>query len=433
MATISAGSGTTDDAPGPSDPRIDPDRLLATLSRFATFGATDGGGLNRLSLGDADGQARDELCAIARRRGYRVEVDPIGNIFITRPGLDETLPVVLVGSHLDSQPFGGRYDGAYGVLAGLEVLLSLDDAGVRTRRPVTLVDWTNEEGARFSPGLLGSGVVAGTISLADAQARTDADGITVGQELDRLGYRGAFDSSSLAVHRSFETHIEQGPVLERTGTDIGVVNGVQAIRWFDVLVQGQDRHAGTTAHSDRQDALVAAARLIDVVDQMADTVDEDLRATVGEIRVQPNSRNVIPGRAVLSIDLRHPDPARLDQAEEQLRRAAAEVGEQRGVRTEVHQVLEMPPTAFDAETTDLIRRAAASLGRSAMEMSSGAGHDSMNVASRAPASMLFIPCVDGLSHTQAEDIHDEWAVNGASVLLTAVRWAADEPAGHSPE
>lgn len=432
MATISARTSIGHDADdtgqaGAGPVRIDRERLLATFERFATFGATEGGGLNRLSLGDEDGLARDELCTIARHQNYRVDIDPIGNVFITRPGRDETLPVVLVGSHLDSQPFGGRYDGTYGVLAGLEALRSLDDAGITTLRSVTLVDWTDEEGARFSPSLLGSGVVAGTICLADALTRTDANSTTVAEELERLGYRGSFDSSSLAVHRSFEAHIEQGPILERTGTAIAVVTGVQGIRWFDVVIVGQDCHAGTTPHPDRRDALVAAAGLIEVVDQMARTVEADLRATVGEIRVQPNSRNVIPGRVTLAVDLRHPEPSILDEAEAQLRTAAADIAAQRGVTTEVRPVLDMPPTAFDADTTELIRSTAAKLGYSTLEMSSGAGHDSMNVASRAPASMLFIPCVDGLSHTEAENIREDWAVNGAEVLLGAVRQAADEP------
>lgn len=418
---------TTPDAPPPTPLRVNRERLLETQERFSTFGATEGRGLNRLTLDDHDRQARDELRALTEERGYRVEVDAIGNVFVTRPGTDESLPVVLVGSHLDSQPFGGRFDGTYGVLAGLEVLRSLDDAGARTLRGITLVDWTNEEGARFSPSLLGSSVFSGDLALDEALNRTDSAGLRLGDELERIGYAGSYETSALRIHRAVEAHIEQGPLLEESGTDIGVVAGIQGLRQYDVSIQGEPRHAGTTPHARRKDAVVAAARLITAVEELAERFGPDLRATVGELRITPNSRNVVPGHALLLLDFRHPDDAILAQAEEGLREAVTRLTERTGLPAEVSKVLHVPPTGFDPDSVELVRASAEALGLSTAALASGAGHDSMRLAPLAPTAMIFIPCVDGISHAEAEDIHDDWAVNGADVLLTVVAHAANQP------
>ncbi|HMR50555.1 MAG TPA: Zn-dependent hydrolase [Arachnia sp.] len=423
---MTAPRSTTPTGPRPGLLRVNRERLLDTQERFAAFGATAGGGLNRLTLDDHDRRARDELRDLAQERGYRVDVDAVGNIFVTRPGTDESLPVVLIGSHLDSQPFGGRFDGTYGVLAGLEVLRSLDDAGVRTRRGITLVDWTNEEGSRFSPSLLGSSVFSGTLPLDEALERTDSAGIRLGDELERIGYAGTYEASRLRIHRAFEAHIEQGPLLEEAGTDIGVVTGIQGIRQYDVAIQGEPRHAGTTPHDRRKDALVAAARLIAAVEELAERLGPDLRATVGELRIAPNSRNVVPGHALLLLDVRHPDDDVLDRAEEGLRDAVARLSARTGLPAEMRTVLRVAPTRFDADSVSLVRVAAEALGLSHAPLASGAGHDSMRLAPLAPTAMVFIPCVDGISHAEAEDIRDEWAVNGADVLLTAVARAAEE-------
>lgn len=403
------------------------DRLLETLTGFATYGATPAGGLNRLALSDADTWARDELCEQSRLAGYQVRVDAVGNIFITRPGLDHG-STVLMGSHLDSQPFGGRFDGTYGVLAGLEVLRALDDAAVTTARDITLVDWTNEEGARFSPSVLGSSVFAGVMPLAQALARTDAEGKTLGDELERAGYAGDFDSTELSIHQAFEAHIEQGPVLEETGTDIGVVTGIQGLRWFDITVRGESRHAGTTPRNRRKDALAGAAQIIDWTDRLPDLInDAAIRATIGELRVHPNSRNVIPGATELFADFRHPEAATLERVARLLEAQADRVRVERGLSVELEQVLDVAPTRFPEEVVGRVRAATESLGLSHRDIASGAGHDSMNIARLAPTGMLFIPCVNGLSHTEAEDIRPQWAINGANVLLNAVLASANEP------
>lgn len=401
-------------------PAIDGARLLRTLAEISTFGTTAAGGLDRLAAGDHDRHARDYLVAAGRERGYDVAVDPIGNVFLTRRGTDPTLDPVLIGSHLDSQPLGGKYDGTYGVVAGLEVLRALDDAGTATDRPVVLADWTNEEGARFSPSMLGSAVHAGAHDLDDALARQDADGATLGEELTRIGYAGT-DAGPARVHRSFELHIEQGPVLEAQHVQIGVVTGVYGLCWLDLTVRGASGHAGTTPAALRSDALVAASRLVVAIAALAEE-DPQLRATVGEVRVTPNSRNAIPGEVRLAVDLRHADDAALVRAAGAVEELAAGAA----LDVDVARVLTQPSTRFDEETTAIVREAADSLGKSHLELVSGAGHDSVHVAGRWPTAMIFIPCVDGVSHREDEDIRPEWAVDGAEVLLAATLRAATE-------
>ncbi|MFD1505709.1 Zn-dependent hydrolase [Georgenia yuyongxinii] len=408
-----------------SSPAIDPTRLWASLTEISRFGATVRGGLDRLALGDHDRAARDYLVAQARHHGYDVIVDALGNIFITRAGARPDLTPVLLGSHLDSQPSGGRFDGTYGVIAGLEVLRALDDADVTTLRPVVLANWTNEEGARFSPSMLGSAVYAGRHDAGAALARSDADGATIGAELARIGYAGT-GAGPARVHRSLELHIEQGPVLEDRGLDIGVVTGVYGIHWLDVVVRGRSGHAGTTPAGSRQDALVAASRIVLAVDELT-AAEPELRATTGEVRVWPNSRNAIPGEVRLALDLRHPAEETLARVERALSEQVAEIAARSGVTATVTPVLSQPPTQFDGGTVALVREVAAERGYSATDLVSGAGHDSVHLAHVTRAGMIFIPCVGGVSHREDEDIRPEWALTGADVLLHAtVRAAAEE-------
>lgn len=406
------------------EPAVDAARLWRTLTEVSAFGATAAGGLDRLAASDDDRQARDYLVTAARAQGYDVAVDAVGNLFITRPGTDTSLDPVLLGSHLDSQPKGGRYDGTYGVIAGLEALRALDDAARATTRSVVLANWTNEEGARFSPSMLGSAVHTGRYDTAAALARTDRDGLTLAGELERIGYAGT-GTGPQRVHRSLELHIEQGPVLEAQDVAIGVVTGVYGLTWLDVTVRGSSGHAGTTPAADRADALVAASRLVVAIAGLADA-DPQLRATVGEVRVSPNSRNAIPGEVTLAVDLRHPDQAGLDRAAQAVETLASGLATQPGVRASATRVLDQPPTRFDESTVELVREAARSRGLSHLELVSGAGHDSVHLAAVARAAMIFIPCVAGVSHREDEDIRHQWAVDGAQVLLAATLRAAEE-------
>lgn len=409
---------------------VDTTRLLGSLASFSALGKTSGQGLSRLSLNDHDKDARDLLARLALESGYVLQIDAIGNMFITRTGTEPSLPRVLIGSHLDSQPLGGRYDGTYGVLSGLEVLKSLDDAGIATERDITLVNWTNEEGARFAPSLMGSSVFVGALPLRQALKQRDAQGISVEEELDRIGYAGTFNPTSFKIHRSLELHIEQGPILEKTGIDIGVVTGTQALRWYDIQIEGSARHAGTTPHRDRKDALAAAAHLITEVGKIADVAGEHFRGTVGELRISPNSRNVIPGHALLRIDFRHPDDGVLDRAEQALTKATSSTATTFDTPTTIKTVLQVNAKQFATNVKTEIATAAQALGLSHLDLVSGANHDSANLTEHTDAGMIFIPCVGGISHTEAEDIREQWAINGANVLLVATLASANQVKGH---
>lgn len=411
----------------PLDLPVDVERLWQSLEDFAAIGATPGGGVHRLSLSEEDGRARASLAELARQSGLTVRRDGIGNLFAIRHGSDPQLPAVLMGSHLDSQPAGGRYDGAYGVLAGLEVLRTLTDREIVTRRSVILANWTNEEGARFAPSMMGSAVYAGNLALDEALLARDAEGVSVAEALDVLGERGELPVSAFALHRSFEVHIEQGPVLEREGLDVGIVHGVQALRWLDVTLTGSPGHAGTVPQRDRADALLAAARVLQLVAELADRIDPRIRATAGALRVWPNSRNVIPGQVRMELDLRHPDVARLDDAETLVRDLAAELAAGTPVHAEVRCVLDQPAVDFDPATIGLVRRAADAAGTRHRSLVSGAGHDAAQLAAVVPTAMAFIPCVDGLSHHEREDITPAWSAAGVRVLGAAVLAATAEP------
>jgi len=400
--------------------RIDGARLWRSLIDLAQVGATPKGGVRRLALTDADRQGRDCVVGWLEGAGCNIEIDRVGNIFATRRGRRETEPVVLMGSHIDTQPSGGKFDGNYGVLAGLEVLRTLNAAAIETEKPVGVAIWTNEEGSRFVPVMGGSGAFAGVFSVEHLLAQRDTDGVTFGDALDRIGYAGPAPVGRRALDAYFEAHIEQGPVLEREDTVIGVVTGALGQRWYDCVWTGQDAHAGPTPMEARHDALRAAAQLVLAVHSIAMAHAPDGRGTVGHMRVEPNSRNVIPGRAAMTVDLRHPDDAALARMDHDLRAAAREIAQEKGVECELTQVDQFPASRFDAGCIQAIRESATTLGLSHRDMPSGAGHDAIYVARVAPTAMIFVPCKGGISHNELEDARSEHLEAGANVLFHAV-------------
>jgi N-carbamoyl-L-amino-acid hydrolase len=406
--------------PAQTNQRIDGKRLWDLLMSMARIGATPKGGVRRLTLTEVDKRGRDQFRAHCEAAGLTVRVDAIGNMFARRPGRDPNRLPVLLGSHLDSQPSGGKFDGALGVLAGLEVMRSLNDLGIVTEAPVELVNWTDEEGSRFGHSLMGSGVWAGVYTLDKAYALTDTDGVTVQAALDGIGYNGPEPAAPFPADAYFELHIEQGPILEREAKQIGIVTGAQAQVWYDAVTIGQDSHAGTTPPSARKDALVCAARIIDLVDRMMRARGEDGRGTVGQLHVLPNSRNVIPGEVRFSVEFRHPSDAEVDRLDAQFPREAGFIARDCGVELRLTQLFKIPAQPFDPGCVDLVRQGAAKLGYSTREIVSGAGHDAVYVARHVPTAMIFTPCKDGLSHNEAESIQPEEAEAGCQVLFEAV-------------
>ncbi|WP_158923313.1 Zn-dependent hydrolase [Acidisphaera sp. S103] len=400
--------------------RIDGKRLWDTLMGYAEIGATAKGGVRRLTLTDVDKRGRDKFRTECRALGLTVRVDAIGNMFARRPGRDPSRAPVLFGSHLDSQPSGGKFDGALGVLAGLEVMRSLNDLDVVTEAPLELINWTDEEGSRFGHSLMGSGVWAGVFGLEKAYGLTDTEGVSVATALDGIGYRGPEPASPFKADAYFELHIEQGPILEREARQIGIVTGAQSQVWYDAVTIGQDSHAGTTPPSTRKDALVCAARIIDLVDRMMRARGEDGRGTVGQLLVSPNSRNVVPGEVRFSIEFRHPSDAEVDVLDAEFPPAAQAIADACGIKLELTTLFKIPAQPFDPSCVDLVRQGAARLGYSTREIVSGAGHDAVYVARHVPTAMIFTPCKDGLSHNEAESIEPEEAEAGCQVLFEAV-------------
>ncbi|WGS54277.1 Zn-dependent hydrolase [Paraburkholderia sp. D15] len=403
--------------------RVDGARLWNSLMQLAQLGATDKGGVCRLALTDLDRQARDLFIAWAKEIGCSVRVDAIGNIFARRAGLRDDLPPVMTGSHIDTQPTGGKFDGNYGVLAGLEVLRTLADAGVRTEAPLEVAVWTNEEGSRFVPVMMGSGVFAGAFTLEHALEQRDREGISVRDALTAIGYAGESESPH-AVGAYFEAHIEQGPVLEAHDKTIGIVQGALGQRWYDVIVHGMEAHAGPTPMDLRRDALLVAADLIHAVNRIALDHAPHGRGTVGWLNVHPNSRNVIPGRVTLTVDLRAADDATLTAMDEALRAACSQASAQAGITVDVEPVVYFPPQPFAADLVAAVKQGADSLGFSSMDVISGAGHDAVYLARVAPAAMIFVPCKDGISHNEIEDARADHLEAGCNVLLQAMLNAA---------
>ena len=404
--------------------RIDGARLWQSLMDLAQIGATPKGGVCRIALTDLDRQGRDLFVRWARGAGCSIRVDAIGNIFARRAGQDDNLPPVMTGSHIDTQPTGGKFDGNYGVLAGLEVVRTLNAASVRTRAPIEVAVWTNEEGSRFVPVMMGSGVFAGAFTLEHALSQRDAQGVSVGEALASIGYAGQLGPAP-AVGSYFEAHIEQGPVLENHARVIGVVTAALGQRWYDVTVQGMEAHAGPTPMELRRDALLAASELVLEVNRIAVQRAPHARGTVGTMELFPNSRNVIPGRASLSVDLRAPDDAQLLDMDAALRAACARIATERSLQITVEQVVYFPPQPFTPQLVQAVRANADDLGYSSMDVVSGAGHDAVYLARVAPAAMIFVPCDDGISHNEIENAAAEHLEAGCNVLLRAMLAAAE--------
>ena len=398
--------------------KINPDRLWRSLMELAQIGATEKGGVRRLTLTDTDRRGRDQFVAWCKEAGMSVEVDGIGNIFGRRPGTERDALPVTVGSHLDSQPSGGKFDGAYGVMAGLEIVRTLNDAGVKTRAPLEVVSWTNEEGSRFVPTLMGSGVYAGVFPLEEILEGKDVDGISVREALARTGYAGKARPHKLGAY--FEAHIEQGPVLEQTKTTIGVVQGALGQRWFDVAITGQDSHAGPTPMETRKDALLAASRLVVEVNRIGSTFPDYARGTVGFMQVKPNSRNVVPGEVRMTVDLRNARDVTLTAMCEELVRVVSGVEKECRVKIETREVVYFPPSEFSPDLVDSVREGSKKFGYSHRDIVSGAAHDAVYMARIAPTAMVFVPCEGGISHNEIENARPEDIAAGCNVLLHAV-------------
>ncbi len=401
-------------------PRVNGERLWRSLMDLAEIGATEKGGVRRLALTDLDRQGRDLVCRWLREASLQVTVDRIGNIFARRDGIDPTAAPVVSGSHIDTQPSGGKFDGNYGVMAALEVVRTLNDLGLRTRAPIEVAIWTNEEGSRFAPVMMGSGVFAGAFTLEHALAQCDVDGASVQHALHAIGYAGDARVGGRSFAAYFEAHIEQGPILEDLGHTIGVVTGALGLRWYDVLLTGQDSHAGPTPMRLRKDALLGAARIVDAVNRLALERQPDARATVGFMQVSPNSRNVVPGTVRMSVDLRHPTERGLDEMESALHATVHELAAGCGLTVKVERLTSYAPVAFHAACIQKVRRAAERLGYAHSDIVSGAGHDACYVARIAPTGMIFVPCEGGISHNEIENAKPEDLEAGCDVLLQAV-------------
>ncbi|MEP6826709.1 MAG: M20 family metallo-hydrolase [Aestuariivirga sp.] len=398
---------------------INPQRLWDALMETAQFGATPKGGIKRLTVSDEDKRVRDWFKAECEKLGCKVDVDEVGNMFATRPGRRKDMAPIAMGSHLDTQPTGGKFDGVLGVLGALEAMRTLVDMGYETNAPIMIANWTNEEGSRFAPAMLCSGVYAGVFTPDFAWSREDRSGIKLGDELSRIGYKGSHKAGSIKFSAMFELHIEQGPILEAESKMIGVVTGVQGMRWYEVTLKGQESHTGATPMGLRKNALLAAARMIDAIN----TVGMDNLpgvASVGLIENKPNSRNVVPGEVFFTVDLRHPDEAVLDKMEMAYRAAITKIATDLSVTMEEKRIWNSPAVKFAPDLIDCVRTGVAQAGFKSRDMASGAGHDAAYIARVAPTTMIFVPCLGGISHNEEESTTFEECAAGAQVLLNAV-------------
>ena len=400
--------------------RVNGRRLWTRLMEMAEIGATPAGGVHRLTLTDEDREARDLFLSWCRAAGLETSVDAFGNIFARRAGVDPDAPPVVAGSHLDSQPMGGKFDGPLGVLAALEAVETLNDHGIATRHPIELVSWTNEEGSRFAPAMIGSGVFAGEFDLDWALGIEDTSGVTIGDELRRIDYAGTLPVGRRELRAAFELHIEQGPILESAGMTIGVVTGVQGVRWYDVRIEGEATHAGPVPMRQRRDPVRGAARLLDRLFEMVRQYDDDARFTVGDLGTVPGSRNTVPGRVELTVDIRHPDDDPLTDLDRRFRDLVTAETADMDLTGHVEQIWHSPTVRFSDECVNTVRESAARMGYSHMDVFSGAGHDSVYLQRICPTGMIFIPCEGGVSHAERENISPEDAEAGANVLLHAV-------------
>jgi beta-ureidopropionase / N-carbamoyl-L-amino-acid hydrolase len=398
---------------------INPQRLWDSLMETAKFGGTVKGGIKRLTLSDEDKKVRDWFKAQCEALGCTVTVDEVGNMFAVRPGRNNDLPPIAMGSHLDTQPTGGKFDGVLGVLGALEAMRTLHEQGYETNAPVEIINWTNEEGSRYAPAMLASGVFAGVFTPQYAYERTDRDGVTFLDELERIGYRGAEKAGAHKFQAMFELHIEQGPILEDEKKMIGVVTGVQGMRWYEVTITGQDAHTGATPMYLRKNALLGAARIIEAVDAIGQKHQPGV-ATVGLIENKPNSRNVVPGEVFFTIDLRHPDEEVLEVMEREFRTALKDILPPMKLAYDEKQIWNSPAVKFASELIECVEHGAEKAGFAMRKMVSGAGHDAAYIARVAPTTMIFVPCEGGLSHNEAESTSFEECAAGAQVLLNAV-------------
>lgn len=405
--------------------RINGDRLWDSLMEMAKIGPGVRGGNNRQTLTDSDREGRLLFQRWCEEAGMTVAVDSMGNMFARREGSDGSLDPVMMGSHLDTQPTGGKYDGVLGVLGALEVVRSLNDLGIRTKRPIEVVNWTNEEGTRFAPAMVASGVFAGRFTEEWAKSRKDAEGKLLGDELKRIGFEGPEPVGSRKLHALLELHIEQGPILEDEGIDIGVVTHGQGLKWLQITLTGKEAHTGSTPMPKRVNAGLGAARIVQLVDEVAWSYAPLAVGAVGHMEVYPNSRNIIQGKVVFTVDIRHPEKDVIADMDRRIRAGAEQIAADLKLGIEIEEVGAFDPVAFDGTLLDRIRRAADRLGYSHRDIVSGAGHDACWINRVAPTAMIFCPCVDGLSHNEDEEISREWAAAGTDVLLHAALETAE--------
>ena len=396
---------------------INGDRLWSRLMEMAQIGKTPKGGVRRLALSDEDKEGRKLFISWCEEANCSIKVDAMGNIFAIRPGKNPEAHAVMTGSHLDSQPTGGKFDGVLGVLAGLEVFETLNDHGLMTDHPLILASWTNEEGARFSPAMIASGVFSNSCSLDYAYSRKDEAGKTIKEELERIDYLGSEVVDPAKIKASIELHIEQGPVLESEKKDIGIVTGVQGIRWYDLHFKGQETHAGPFPMSHRKDPMKSAVRFLESVYRFDEKFGPETRITVGYISSSPSVKNTVPGMVTVSLDLRHPDPLQLEEIDKELHTLANSLNGVEGPSLEIEEIWHSPPVYFDPQCIQAVREASEYLSYSSQEIVSGAGHDSVYLSKVVPASMIFVPCEKGLSHNEAENMTKQEAAKGANVLL----------------
>ncbi|OIQ50610.1 putative hydrolase [Pseudodesulfovibrio hydrargyri] len=408
--------------------KTDPARLERFLTEIAAFGATKNGGVTRLALSDEDRDARNQLKAWFEAAGCETRIDRMGNMFFVRPGKNRALPPVMTGSHCDSQPQGGRFDGILGIIGGLEAVCALNDAGVTLERDLIVVDWTNEEGSRFTPGTTGSGVFAGKLDREAMYALTDREGLTFGGELERIGYKGMEDFDPRPLHANFEYHIEQGPVLERQGKTIGVPKGIVCLRWYDVEITGVPNHAGPTPMNERKDAVYAFARMASDIFEIG-LASDNVVATVGEVHPSPNSRNVIAGNLHFTIDVRGWDEGETDRVCADIEKAVRTHAEVTGTTVDIRRTWEVERAPFHPQLVSMIRETAGELGLPALDMVSGASHDTVYINQFAPSAMIFVPSIGGRSHAEVEETSWADCAAGADVLLNCIIKTCNDPEG----
>ena len=400
--------------------RVNGDRLWESIMEMAKIGPGVAGGNNRQTLTDDDAKGRELFKSWCEKEGLAMGLDTMGNMFARREGTDPNALPVMVGSHLDTQPTGGKYDGVLGVLGGLEIIRTLNDLDIKTKHPIEIVNWTNEEGTRFAPPMLSSGVFASMHTEEWAYNREDSEGKKFGDELKRIGWRGEEPVGERKLHAFYELHIEQGPILEDENVDIGVVTHGQGLNWLQVTLVGKESHTGSTPMPKRVNAGLGMARITQLVDEIALSHAPHAVGAIGHIDVYPNSRNIIPGKVVFTVDFRHPNKEVIQDMEDRMRKGAADIADKIGLTMDIEKVGNFDPVEFDKDCVEKVRDAAKTLGYSHMNIVSGAGHDACWINRVAPTAMIMCPCVDGLTHNEAEEITKEWSTAGADVLFHAV-------------